>query len=60
MEKVEKVARAICAANGDEPDKTLKADVFDVDSPFNGKPYWRKYEKEARVFLAAQEALAAE
>ncbi|RVI06225.1 hypothetical protein CN205_14790 [Sinorhizobium meliloti] len=57
MDKIEKVARAICAANGHDPDRTLKADVFDDDAAFNGKPFWRKYEKDARVFIAAQAAL---
>lgn len=57
MDRVEKVARAICAAHGHDADETLKVDVFDEDSAFSGKPHWRKFEKDARAFIAAQEAL---
>jgi hypothetical protein len=60
MDKIEKVARAICTANGHDPDETMKADVFDEDAAFHGKPYWRKFEKDARIFIAAQEAFTSE
>ena len=46
-QRVERVARAKCRANGIDPDH--------IGDPYNG-PVWRLYVTEARSFLAMLEA----
>lgn len=72
MDKVERVARAICAARGDDPDSdsgrgpmvsvTKRHSAMSSSSSLERQelPNWRLCETEARVFIAAQAALAAD
>jgi len=57
MDKIERVARAVCEANGYNPDEIVEA--CEDDFEFDGQPTWRKFEREARIFIAAQAALSA-
>lgn len=65
MDKIERVARAMCAARGKNPDadsgtgalRTVRrGNLFTQDR--DPIPNWRLSETEAQVFIAAQEALA--
>ncbi|MCW3101530.1 MAG: hypothetical protein JWL77_7148 [Chthonomonadaceae bacterium] len=70
MDKIERVARAICAARGNNPDldsgrgpmkaverRTSAHSTFVEFGP-EPRPNWREHETEAKVFIAAHEALA--
>jgi hypothetical protein len=54
MERVEAVARAMCSANGFEPDDTA-ADPFRVSG--QSEPFWKMYSDDARKFIAAWEVM---
>ncbi|RAK66365.1 hypothetical protein [Phenylobacterium kunshanense] len=64
MDKIERVARAICAARGKNPDgdsgtgalRTVRRGNL-VTQDRDPIPNWRLSETDAKVFIAAQEAL---
>ncbi|MDB5430781.1 MAG: hypothetical protein JWP35_1897 [Caulobacter sp.] len=72
MDKVERVARAICQARGQNPDAdsgrgpmvTVTRQSSSHSTHYSQEqqavPNWRTFETEAKVFIAAQEALADE
>lgn len=71
MDRLERVARAICEANGKDPDgdcgqgkwvtRTGRAGGAQYMSrQREAMPNWRLFEAEARVFVAAHAALADE
>ena len=65
-EAIERVARALCEAEGQDPDKLLGTGLTETvqigetttEVP-KTKPNWSVFEKDARKFLAALEAAAA-
>lgn len=55
--KVERVARALCKANDEDPDKLVSIPGrVRENKNFNG-PQWQKHAQEARDYIAAFEAL---
>jgi len=65
-EAIERVARALCEAGGQDPDKLLGTGLTETiqvgDSTTEvpkTRPNWSVFEKDARKFLAALEAAAA-
>ena len=57
MNMVEKVARAICEAQGDDPDYLEPGDAHGIDAYFSdGEPAfrrWKNYIREARAAIEA-------
>lgn len=58
MDRVEQVARAICAADGRNPDGAAEPGQAGGDAP-ERPPNWHRYRDEAKRIVAAFEALAA-
>jgi hypothetical protein len=70
MEKIERVARAICQAYGKDPDmdsgrgklrtvvKQTSAMSKMITEEQESRPNWCEFELEARAFMAAHEALS--
>lgn len=65
MDKLERVARALCKAHGKDPDGESGRGGLHVVTRGNltaqeQKPWpnWRLHEQDARAFIAAHEALA--
>lgn len=64
MDRVERVARAMCKADGEDPDHLIHADM--ESGPGSGFEHqkrvlnWTNYEREARLFLAALDATKTE
>lgn len=57
MDRIEQVARAICAADGRDPDEQMRTDPIGEAGP-ERPPQWHRYRDEARRIVAAFEALA--
>jgi hypothetical protein len=56
---IEKIARAMCAADGIDPDHDQMRDIPRAPgSSWIGSPAFKKYIKEAQRFLAASKAIA--
>lgn len=61
MDRVERVARAMCKADGEDPDHLFRADM--ESGTGSGSEYqkrvlnWTNYEREARLFLAGLDAV---
>jgi hypothetical protein len=54
MDRVERVARAMCKADGEDPDHMRETGKeSDVEQKWN----WTNYERQARLFLAALDAV---
>ena len=67
MDRVERIARAMCMADGDDPDKLIGAGMETVPIGSSGSERrekavhnWTSYERQARLFLAALDAVQAE
>ena len=56
MDRVEQVARAICAADGKDPDERVRTSHTGEAEP-ERPPNWHRYRDEARRIVAAFEAL---
>jgi hypothetical protein len=56
--KIERVARAMCVARGEDPDKTVAIPGRATGFSFADKQ-WRKHALKAEIFIAAHEALNA-
>jgi hypothetical protein len=56
--KIERVARAICVAQGEEPDRTVNIPQRSTGMSFAG-PQWRKHAHKAEIYIAAFEAMNA-
>lgn len=64
-DKLEKVARAMCKAKGENPDEKFlsREQQHEVVAPGHERWFhpwlenWTKYEADARAFIAAHEAL---
>jgi hypothetical protein len=60
MDRVERVARAMCKADGEDPDHLIPANMESVLESGLGHHKrvlnWTTYEREARLFLAALDA----
>ena len=54
MDKLERVARAICEADGYDPDGPVM-DIYIQDDPDAGRP-WAGYRKHAQAAIAALES----
>jgi hypothetical protein len=60
MDRIERVARAMCKADGGDPDHLIHAKVEgETGSGLEPgqKPNWTSYERQARLFLAGLEAV---
>ncbi len=68
MDKIERVARAICQAKGERPDEIIDGPIEAVTMPMAGGgvvyttgprpiPKWSEYIAQAKVFVAAYEAM---
>jgi len=55
MDRVERVARAICKADGEDPDHMLQTGT-ESEPEQKQKRNWTNYERQARLFLAALDA----
>lgn len=64
MEMIEKVARALCAANGRTPDDLEPGDVLGIDGHMrNGDPahfLWREWSGKARTVIEAMREMTPE
>jgi hypothetical protein len=65
MDRIERVARAMCEADGHKANETYESGGYEtVKSGMSTTrqpkkdPLWTKYEAEARRFVAAHDALA--
>ncbi len=62
-EKIEAVARALCTADGRDPDQRTRSPggrvgfQAQIDDSVDGPPLWEAYKAEAERFIAAAEAL---
>jgi hypothetical protein len=54
MDRVERVARAMCKADGEEPDHMMETGT---ESGPVQKRNWTNYERQARLFLAGLDAV---
>jgi hypothetical protein len=52
MDRVERVARAICKADGEDPDHMMQPGT-ESEPEQKQKRNWTNYERQARLFLAA-------
>jgi hypothetical protein len=55
MDRVERVARAMCRADGEDPDHMMEAGTESAPEQ-RQKRNWTNYERQARLFLAALDA----
>ncbi len=58
MNMLEKIARAICLRHGGVPD--VMQEIYKKDDPGAVAPYWKWFEADARVALAALRELTEE
>jgi hypothetical protein len=56
MDRVERVARAMCKADGENPDHMMEIGT-DTSIEQREKRNWTNYERQARLFLAGLDAL---
>ena len=59
MDRIERVARAICKADGGDPDHLIRAakeNGIEGGPEQAQKPNWTNYERQARLFLAGLDA----
>jgi hypothetical protein len=58
MDRVERVARAMCKADGIDPDYLIRADMeSETGIEQVQKRNWTNYERQARLFLAGLDAV---
>jgi hypothetical protein len=60
MDRVERVARAMCRADGVDPDHLMHTDIdSETESALEQgqKRNWTNYERQARLFLAGLDAV---
>lgn len=55
MDRVERVARAMCKADGEDPDHMMQTGT--ESGAEKQKRNWTDYERQARLFLAGLDAL---
>jgi hypothetical protein len=55
MDRVERVARAMCKADGEDPDHMMQSGT-EGELEKDQKRNWTNYERQARLFLAALDA----
>jgi hypothetical protein len=55
MDRVERVARAMCKADGEDPDHMMQSGT-ESEPEQKQKRNWTNYERQARLFLAALDA----
>lgn len=64
-DRLERVARALCQVEGTDPDSPYQTGDMETVQPHPGMvtyqpvtaPSWKKYEKDARRFIAAYDVL---
>ena len=56
MDRVERVARAMCKADGEDPDHMMETGK-EIAVEQKQKWNWTNYERQARLFLAALDAV---
>ena len=56
MDRVERVARAMCKADGGDPDHMMESGT-EISPEQRQKRNWTNYERQARLFLAGLDAV---
>ncbi len=57
--KIERVSRAICTAQGEDPEKIVSIPSRVMGANSFSAPQWRKHVRKAEIYIAAFEAMNA-